>query len=120
VPGYELPRNYYRNRPIYDVDLRVQKSFHFGEERRLILSSEFFNVLNLTNMQIAQSTASGSPTLYCVGTSLPRCGLDGISNPNFLQVNEMRPGNPNFGKINLLNAPGSVPFQVQLGARFQF
>ena len=120
VPGYELPRNYYRNRPIYDVDLRVQKSFHFGEERRLILSSEFFNVLNLTNMQIAQSTASGSPTLYCVGTSLPRCGLDGISNPNFLQVNEMRPGNPNFGRINLLNAPGSVPFQVQLGARFQF
>jgi hypothetical protein len=55
-----------------------------------------------------------------VNTSLQRCGLDGISNPNFLQVRESRPGNPNFGKINLLNFPGSTPFQVQLGARFQF
>jgi hypothetical protein len=85
-----------------------------------VLSGEIFNLLNLSNLQIAQTTSSGSPTLYCVGTPLARCGLDGISNPNFLQTREMRPGNPNFGKINLLNSPGSGPFQVQLGARFYF
>ena len=119
-PGLELPRNYYRNRPIYDVDLRAQKRIKFGENRSLTFSGEFFNVLNRTNMQIGQTTASGSPTLYCVGTPLARCGLDGISNPNFLHVRENRPGNVNFGKINLLNAPGSQPFQVQIGARVQF
>ncbi len=121
VPGVELPRNYYRNNSIFDVDIRAQKSFHFGETARLVFSGEIFNILNRTNLQLGQTTSSGSPTLYCTGsTPLPRCGLDGISNPNFLQLNESRPGNANFGKINLLNSPGSQPFQVQLGARVYF
>ncbi len=134
-PGIELPRNYYRNRPIYEVDLRVQKRISLGETARLVFSGEIFNVFALSNLQIGQSTASGSGTLYCrnsieqvgQGASPPlnRCGLDGITSVNFLQTHDMRQivngvSNPNFGKINLLNAPGSQPFQVQLGARLNF
>jgi hypothetical protein len=120
VPGFEIRRNAFRNRNIYDVDLRVQKGFSFGERRRLILTSEFFNVFNFSNIQLS---AFGS-TNYCA-TSNARCGLDGITNPNFLQVREQRTtatinGVPSTGKILVNNNPGSQVFQMQLGARFQF
>ncbi len=115
VPGYEIPRNYFVNRPIYDVDLRIQKGFSFGERRRLIFSTEFFNVFNLSNVQLSAFAS----TNYCA-TSNARCGLDGITNPNFLQVREQRANNALFGQIIVANNPGSQVFQMQLGARFQF
>jgi len=119
-PGYEIRRNAFRNKNVYDIDLRIQKGFKFGESRRLILSSEFFNVFNFSNVQIASTTT----TSYCA-TSNQRCGLDGITNPNFLQVREQRPtatvnGLPSLGKILLANNPGSQVFQMQVGARLQF
>lgn len=119
LPNLELPRNFYRNRPIYDMDIRFQKRFGFGEGRSIVVSTEFFNILNRTNMQLFQGTSGGSPTLYCAGGTLSRCGLDGPTNPNFLQLYDQRPGT-NFGKLNLLNTPGSQPFQVQFGARLFF
>lgn len=115
VPGYEIRRNSFRNRNIYDVDLRVQKGFSFGERRRLVLSSEFFNIFNFSNIQLSSFTS----TNYCASSNA-RCGLDGVTNFNFLQVRESRPGNINFGKIIVANNPGSQVFQMQLGARFQF
>ena len=118
VPGIEIPRNYFRNRPIYEVDLRAQKSIGLGETAKLIFSGEIFNVFALSNLQIGQTTSSGSPTLFC-SASNGRCGLDGVTNINFLQTHDQRPG-ATFGKINLLNAPGSQPFQVQIGARLTF
>ncbi len=118
VPGIEIPRNYFRNRSIYEVDLRAQKSIGLGETTKLIFSGEIFNVFALSNLQLAQSTSSGSPTLYCAVAN-NRCGLDGVTNVNFLQLRDQRPG-ANFGKVNLLNAPGSQPFQVQIGARLTF
>jgi len=117
TPGVELPRNYFNNRAVYDVDLRVQKGFTFGETRRLIFSAEFFNIFNLSNTQIS-GTAT---TSYCGGTApINRCGLDGISNTNFLQVRNQVPTSSTFGEILVSNNPGSQVFQVQLGARFQF
>lgn len=118
VPGVEIPRNYFRNRSIYEVDVRAQKSVNLGETAKLIFSGEIFNIFALSNLQLAQSTSSGSPTLYCAVAN-NRCGLDGVTNVNFLQVRDQRPG-ANFGKINLLNSPGSQPFQVQIGARLNF
>jgi hypothetical protein len=112
VPGVELPRNYFRNRPVYDVDLRVQKSIRFGETRKLVLFSEFFNIFNLSNTQIA-----GGQTNYCSTTPAGqpnRCGLDGITNTSFLKVRNAS------DQIILSNNPGSQVFQMQLGARFQF
>ena len=110
VAGGELLRNTYRNRPIYNVDLRVQKGFGFGEKRRLVFSAEFFNVFNSTNLQFGTSTV----TNYCASTSDVQCGLNGITNPLFLQTRDAS------NQIIVGNNPGTAVFQMQLGARFYF
>jgi outer membrane receptor for ferrienterochelin and colicin len=117
-PGVPYERNSFRNRPLYDVDLRVQKGFRFDESRRLVLSAEFFNLFNLSNIQIA-----GQQNQFCSETgaaALAPCGLNGATNVNFLQIREQRQGNVNFGQFITGNNLGSPVFQVQLGARFQF
>ncbi len=121
VPGVELKRNFYTNRPIYNVDVRVQKGFNFGEVKRLIFSAEFFNILNLSNIQIGTGTGvAGFCDTATTAQPLARCGLDGVTNLNFLQVRQQTPGSATLGQINLANNPGSQVFQMQLGARFQF
>src|SRR5262249_30321224 len=50
VPGLEYQRNFFRNHGLYDVDMRVQKRFKFGERRSVALSAEFFNLLNRPNI----------------------------------------------------------------------
>jgi hypothetical protein len=123
VPGLEYQRNFFVNRGIYDVDLRVQKSFKFGENRRLTLSSEFFNILNRPNILVGTAAAPGTNTTfgsggnYCV-TASQLCGLTGGPglNPVFNQTRD-----PNTGAILINNVnPGSQVFQMQLGVRFQF
>lgn len=122
VPGFELPRNYYRNRTLLDVDARIQKSFKFGETKKLVFSSEFFNVLNRANIVFqfpGTNQTSGILAQYCTPGS-QTCGISGVSNINFLQIREQNPASSNFGNINLESRPGSGVFQMQLGARFQF
>lgn len=122
VPGVELPRNYFRNRPLYDVDLRVQKGFNFDERKRLIFTGEFFNIFNTPNIVFqfpGTNSTSGPLAQYC-STGSQLCGINGITNINFLQIREQNPASANFGKINLATNPGSQVFQIQLGARFQF
>jgi len=123
VPGLEYERNFFVNRGIYDVDLRVQKSFKFGENRRLTLSTEFFNILNRPNILVGTAAAPGTNTTfgsggnYCV-TASQLCGLTGGPgvNPVFNQTRD-----PNTGAILINNVnPGSQVFQMQLGVRFQF
>lgn len=117
VPGITLNRNYYRNRPIYDVDLRVQKGFNFDERKRLIFSAEFFNVFNFANILFPNpntASSSGFIAQYCT-TPSQLCGLNGITNSSFLQIRN------SSGQILVNNTnPGSQVFQIQLGARFQF
>jgi Carboxypeptidase regulatory-like domain len=116
VPGVELKRNYFYNKPLTDIDLRVQKGFSFAENRRIVFSAEFFNILNLSNTQFAGSAT----TNYCNNT-LASCGLSGITNINFLNLIQQTTTATNFGKLNLAGTnPGSQVFQMQLGARFQF
>lgn len=123
VPGIEFKRNTFTNRGIYDVDLRVQKSFKFGESRKLSISSEFFNVFNRPNLLVGTSAAPGTNTtfgsggVYCTA-STQLCGLSGgpAFNPVFLKTHD-----PATGKILINNVnPGSQTFQMQLGIRFQF
>jgi hypothetical protein len=115
APGVELRRNAFSNNSLYDVDMRVQKGFAFSEGRRLVLSAEFFNIFNLSNIQLSSFTS----TNYC-SSSAADCGLAGITNPNFRQIREQRTTNPLFGQILLANNPGSQVFQMQFGARLQF
>jgi len=115
APGVELRRNAFSNNSLYDVDMRVQKGFNFSEGRRLVFSAEFFNILNLSNIQLSSFTS----TNYC-SSSAADCGLAGITNPNFRAIREQRSTNPLFGQILLANNPGSQVLQVQFGARLQF
>jgi hypothetical protein len=124
VPGFAYKRNAFRNRNIYDVDLRVQKGFSFGEQRRLIFSSEFFNIFNLTNIIFPNpntATSSGLSGQYCSSASQV-CGLGGgPTNLNFQQILDQNTTSTTFGKILVSNVnPGSQVFQMQVGVRFQF
>ncbi|HEX8720876.1 MAG TPA: TonB-dependent receptor [Pyrinomonadaceae bacterium] len=123
VPGVEYPRNFWRNRGVFDIDMRVQKSFKFGENQRLSFSSEFFNVLNRPNILVGTSaapstnTSFGSGGNFCLSAS-QICGLAGgpAFNPNFLQIRDAANGNLLTNNVN----PGSQVFQMQLGIRYQF
>jgi hypothetical protein len=118
VPGIVYQRNFFRNRSIYDVDMRVQKGFNFDERKRLILTAEFFNILNRPNIIFPTpntATSSGAAGQYCSAAS-QLCGLQGVTNSQFfLQVRDAA-GNILVNNTN----PGSQVFQMQLGARFQF
>jgi hypothetical protein len=115
VPGLQYKRNWFRNFGIFDLDARVQKSFKFGERKRLILSTEFFNLFN--RMNIIFPTAGTNTTTaagqFCAAAS-QLCGLAGPTNANFLRTR-----NAAGDYINSVT-PGSQVFQMQLGARFQF
>lgn len=122
--GVIMERNRFRNRPLYDVDLRVQKTFKLGEVRRFILTSEFFNIFNLSNIIFpspSTATSSGLTGQFCSAAS-QTCGLNGVpSNLNFRQIRDQNPASATFGQILVNNVnPGSQVFQMQLGARFQF
>jgi hypothetical protein len=121
APGDTFFRNSFRNNSIFDMDLRVQKTFKFNETMKFVFSTEFFNVLNRANILVGTATAPSSATAfgsggqYCVTTST-LCGLSSgpAVNPNFLQVRD-----PATGTILLSNVvPGSPVFQMQFGARF--
>lgn len=123
VPGVVIQRNYYNNHGIFDMDMRAQKAFRFGESKRLVLSMEIFNVLNRSNLLIggtaapSSATSFGSAGQFCVSAS-QLCGLsDGPTrNPFFQQTND-----PVTGAIVIANTnPGSQVFQMQFGARFYF
>jgi hypothetical protein len=116
TPGLPYKRNWFRNFGTFDLDARVQKSFKFDERKRLILSTEFFNLFNRMNIIFpnagtATTTAAGQ---FCSSAS-QLCGLAGPTNPNFLRATDPVTGNYINGAT-----PGSQVFQVQFGARFQF
>ena len=119
-PGVPFQRNAFRNKAVYGFDVHGAKRFDVTEGKRLVLTLDIFNVLNLQNVQIA-GTAS---TNYCIAppgsTVVPNnCGFLGPTNPNFLSLVDHLATSPRFGKLLLNNNPGA-PLQVQFAARFQF
>jgi hypothetical protein len=106
--GVPFKRNAFRNRAVYNVDFRAQKGFGFGENRRLLFTAEFFNILNLKNLTYGGAAAFN----YCAPVTAT-CGFGAPTNATFLQLKDAN------GNLLLNNNPGQ-PFQVQLGARFQF
>jgi hypothetical protein len=115
APGVPFQRNAFRNKPLYDVNLRVQKAFPIGGERRIVVSAEMFNVFNLDNIELAGSAV----TNYCAAPVPLDCGFSGPSNLNFLQLVDQVQSSSTFGQFLTGNSPGS-PFQAQLGVKFLF
>lgn len=114
APGVPFQRNSFRNLGSKDVDMRLQKRFKFSESMALILSLDAYNIFKIKNIELAGSTV----TNYC-GTTSTRCGMDGITNVNFLQVKDQNPASTRFNDFLLNNNPGP-PRQLQMGVRFQF
>ena len=115
APGQPFRRNAFRNRALYDVNLRVQKGIALGQTRMVYLSAEFFNVFNFENLEYAGSAV----TNYCAAPVPQNCGFDGPTNLNFLSLTDNNPSSATFGQLLTGNTPGQ-PFQMQLGVRFMF
>lgn len=109
VPGFSIGRNAYRDRAEYSWDVRGQKGFTISEGRRLIFSVEVFNLFNHANIQLGTNQ-----TRYCASTSDQSCGLNGITNPNFLAVRD------SSGNLITSNFSRTPVLSMQFGARFQF
>ena len=112
VPGVPFTRNAFRDEPIADINLRVQKRFPAGGDRQALVSLEFFNLFNHDNVTLDQGYSTVAN--YCSSSRDRSCGLDG------------RPSNPNFartrgqdGEYLTGNIPGP-PFQMQIGLRLLF
>jgi hypothetical protein len=111
APGMPFKRNAFRNRDEFEVDLRIQKGFSFGERSRLVLAAEFFNLFNSSNVQYS----GGGTTRYCSSSNDRLCGFNGPTNSSFLQTTDS-----SGDLITFANFAGSQVFQMQLGTRFQF
>ncbi len=111
--GRVIPRNDYRNRAYYGVDMRVERNFVLPNEKgRFIVSADFFNMFNAANIRL-----SGAGTSYGnAGTVLQNGQLVQLgpqSPATFMQVKD------SAGNYIRSNSPGD-PFQMQVGVRFQF
>lgn len=110
APGVPAQRNSTINTPFYNVDMRLQRDFKFGEKYRLSPTFEVFNVFKFKNIEYAGTAALnyGNP-----GVNELTGAILGPTNPTFLKI---RDANGNY----LLNNRPGVPLAMQLGLRFEF
>ena len=110
VKGEILRRNTFRNRGVFDVNLRVQRSFSLPNERgKLIVSAEMFNVFGFDNYLLG-----GASTRYGPGTVIQNGVPVAVPPPAaFMQSRDSQ------GRYLKTGSVGD-PFQAQLGLRFQF
>ena len=112
APGVPISRNAFRDKPVADINLRVQKRFSLGGTRQALISLECFNLFSLDNVTLNQGFSTVAN--YCASSRDLSCGLDGRpSNPNFAQTRG------EDGKYLTGNIPGP-PFQMQIGFRLLF
>jgi hypothetical protein len=98
--GVLLQRNTFRNTGFQDISLRVQKNFMLSKEKcKLSLSTEFFNLPNFGNVQLAGAAFTYGPNLT------PLASFGQLKSPQ--------------GQYYRYNVAGD-PFQAQLGLRFAF
>ena len=84
-----------RNGRFFNIDLRAQKTFSFGETFKVRGYVNFFNLLNRENLSFGD-----------------RLGLSSVSSSLFLQPVSLY--GPGFGP------PVGLPFTVQIGGRVEF
>jgi hypothetical protein len=90
---HHLPPNTVRGDNFQQLNVRVSKFFNFGEQRKLGLFFEAFNVFNTANFGREFQNVTGSPDF---GKPVNFFGATGFSEPL------------------------GIPFQAQLGVRFSF
>jgi Carboxypeptidase regulatory-like domain/TonB dependent receptor len=90
---HHLPPNTLRGDNFSQLNVRVSKFFNFGEQKKLGLFFEAFNVFNTANFGNSFQNTTGEPDF---GKPINFFGATGFSEPI------------------------GIPFQAQLGVRFQF
>ncbi|MBZ5554725.1 MAG: carboxypeptidase regulatory-like domain-containing protein [Acidobacteriia bacterium] len=107
APGVIFPRNSFRNQPIYNVDMRLSKTFKFkGDRFGLQFLADFFNVFNFDNVQIGSTNSR-----YGVGIDATGATVAPLTSFQRIFLAD--------GTYDKNNSPGP-PFQTQLGIRFTF
>jgi outer membrane receptor protein involved in Fe transport len=110
APGVTQKRNSYRNRPVKNVDLRIQRNFRFKEKYQISPSLEIFNLFDFQNIQFASTRVLnyGNP-----GINEKTGDVLAPSNVDFLKLRDTA------GNLIQNNLPGA-PLQIQFGLRFSF
>jgi hypothetical protein len=96
------------------LDLRVTKKFTIYKKHSIELSGDIFNVVNMFDKNKGVSKNLGTQALY--GLGVPASGSTPAL-PNFDPSN--RRFNYRVNTAGIAN-PGGEPYQIQLGARYNF
>ncbi len=106
IDGQLAARDAFRQPGLFDWDLRLLKEFRLGEQARLVLSIESFNLTRSSNKGFNGDgeTSFGRPQ----ATVNPKTGLPFVNNTALIPT--FSPGTDRFGG----------PRQGQIGARFVF
>ncbi|MBI4892745.1 MAG: TonB-dependent receptor, partial [Acidobacteria bacterium] len=108
--GVPFLRNSFRNRSLWlNNDLRLLKSFKFGERYKLQLSAEFFNLFNMDNVVFASQG-----NVYGLGINATTGAPVAVDSRFMLLTNAAGDYN------SATTAQSGNPFQAQFGARFYF
>lgn len=105
--GDPFPRNYFRNLGYGTTDMRLLKSFRFGERFKAQISVEAFNLFNKDNVVFANNS-----TIYGNGFS-----ANGTTAPVLADFMRLRNAD---GTYNRQNTQLGNPRQLQGGLRFFF
>ena len=107
-PGCTMIKpNTLRGKPFVQMNLRVDKSFQFGERMQLLLYWEFYNLFNRANFcnSYEQSVSAGLPPNGTFNTPQSFCN---------------GPSNAAFGGISGYSPAATASFTSQFGFRFNF
>lgn len=123
VNGVQTMLDQFRGTPLYQVDLRVSREFHFGERVAVRTFAEFFNLFDRTNPgnnYLPDISAQPLPvndlanaTAFCLNAACTQ--RKPIRSPNDLRVPA--------GALGDFFGPGTtvgIPFAAQLGIRIRF
>jgi hypothetical protein len=121
APGVPMRRNSFRDRAIYNLDLRAAKKFNLPREGMYInLTVDFFNLFNFDNVTFSGNTRTyGSAGISSTTGAVlaPSASFLQLFNPAQCLANDPVRGNKSC--YDTRNTPGT-PFQLQVGLRFQF
>jgi hypothetical protein len=118
-PGVPFARNSFRDRPNYNVDMRVSKRISLPKEGVFFnITVDFFNIFDIDNVTFGSFMAR-------YGAGVSSTGALVTPNSTFMQLYSpsscLTATNPTGNKscYDTRNLPG-LPFQMQVGVRFQF
>jgi hypothetical protein len=120
APGVPYPRNSYRDRATYNIDFRVAKEIKLPREgMRVDITVDFFNLFNYNNVLYGSSNKNHSNGISATNAAVqsPSSTFLQLYNPAKCLTATNLTGNKSC--YDTSNTPG-LPFQMQVGVRFQF